>query len=108
VTPGNLELLQIVVSWTVTLPAVVAILARDERGLSCEALARAWPPPSRDAAIFTLWNLGIEHYCLFIHFVRTRRSVDGFALGLRALIVLGLLDDTAQIAVAAAVDWLGL
>ena len=107
-TPGNLELLQIVVSWTVTLPATWAIVLSDERRLSGKALERAWPPSSRDAAVFALWNLGLEHYVVFLHFMRTRRNVGGFALGLRMLLVVALLDDGAQIAAAAAVDWLGM
>ena len=47
-----------------------------------EALARAWPPQSRDAAIFGLWNLGVHPLCVLIHFARTRRSVLGTGLGL--------------------------
>ena len=107
-TPGNLELVQIVASWTVTLPVAVTIIVRDEQSLRGPALERAWPPPSRDAAIFALWNLGIQHLSVFFHFVRTRRSLDGFGLGLRALLVLVLLDDAAQLAVTAAIDWLGV
>jgi len=108
VTPGNLELVQIIASWTVTLPATWAIVLFDERRLSGKALERAWPPSSRDAAVFALWNLGIQHFVVLLHFTRTRRTIDGFALGLRAFLVVGLLDDGSQLAAAAVIDWLGM
>lgn len=107
-TPGNLELLQIVASWTVTLPAVATIIARDERRLRGEARARAWPPVSRDAAIFALWNLGVPHLCVLVHFVRTRRSVSGLGLGLLGLAVVVALDAGARLGAEKVVGWLGL
>ncbi len=105
---GNLELLQVVASWMVTLPAVAAIIVHDERRLTGEALARAWPPQSRDAAIFGLWLLGMHSLAVVIHSAKTRRSLAGFALGLRYLLAVALLDDCAQMGAAYAVDWLGL
>jgi len=86
-TEGNLELLEILAYWTVAIPAATAVLIRDERRLSPEQVARAWPTISRDAAIFAMWLLGFNPACVLVlfavHFVRTR----GFARGLgRALL----------------------
>jgi hypothetical protein len=108
VTPGNLELVQIVASWTVTLPAVAAILVCDERRLKADVLERAWPPVSRDAAVFGLWNLGVHPLCVLIHFARTRRTVAGVLWGLGWLLLILLADAGAQAAAAFAVERLGL
>jgi hypothetical protein len=107
-TAGNLELVQVIVSWVVTLPAVVLVIKADERRLEAEALARAWPPQSRDAAIFGLWNLGVHPLCVLIHFARTRRSVLGTGLGLAWVVAILLVDAGAQTGVAVAIGWLGL
>ena len=107
-TEGNLELVQVIVSWIVTLPAVVIVIRTDERRLRAEALARAWPPQSRDAAIFGLWNLGVHPLCVLIHFARTRRSVLGTGLGLAWVVAILLADAGAQSGVALAIDRLGL
>jgi len=107
-TPGNLELAQIVVSWAVSLPAVAAIIVHDERRLSGVQLERAWPPQSRDAAIFALWNFGVQHLAVLIHFVKTRWSVRGVLLGLFWFGVVVGVDVAAQLGAAAAIGWLGL
>ncbi len=104
---GDLELLQVVASWAVTLPAVTGVIVIDERRLPAEKLARAWPPSSRDAAVFGLWNLGVHPLCVFIHFVRTRRGFAGVDLGLLWLAAVAALDIGAQLGTVAAVDWLG-
>jgi hypothetical protein len=108
VTPGNLELAQIVASWTTTLPAVATIIVRDERRLRGEQLSRAWPAPSRDAAIFGLWNLGVHHLCVLVHFAKTRRTFRGVVAGLMWLVAIVAVDACTQLCVAEAVDWLGL
>ena len=105
-TPGNLELLQIVVSWAVTLPAVATIIVTDERRLRGDEQARAWPPQSRDAAIFGLWNMGVQHFCVLLHFARTRRNVTGVGLGLLWFFAVVAIDAGAQRAACAIVDWL--
>lgn len=107
-TPGNLELVQVVVSWSATLPAVAAIIVRDERRLKGVQLERAWPPVSRDAAIFATWNFGVHHLCLLLHFARTRRSFFGVLLGIGWLVAVAGIDAGAQIGTEAAIDWLGL
>ena len=105
--PGNLELLQIVVSWVVTLPTVAAIIVHDERRLRGERLDRAWPPASRDAAIFALWQLGVPHLCVLIHFARTRRTLVGYFLGIAGLAAVVAVDVGAQLLAAQAVAWMG-
>jgi len=99
VTRGNLELVEILASWSVTLPAVVTIIVRDERHLTGPRLERAWPPQSRDAAIFGLWLMGVHPLCVFVHFVRTRRSIGGVLLGLwwLAVVIAGDLAATAAV-----------
>jgi hypothetical protein len=107
-TGGDLELVQVIVSWCVTLPAVILVIRADERRLAADALERAWPPQSRDAAIFGLWNLGVHPLCVLIHFARTRRSVLGTGLGLAWVVAILLVDAGAQTGVATAIGWLGL
>ena len=104
-TSGNLELLQVVVSWAVTLPAVTAIIVHDERRLVGARRDRAWPAVSRDAAIFALWNLGVPHLCVLVHFARTRRGLAGVAIGLAALAAVVAVDVGAQLATAQVVEW---
>ena len=107
-SPGNLELVQVVASWAVTLPAVATVIAYDERRLGPDLLERAWPPQSRDAAIFGLWNLGVHPLCVLIHFARTRRTVVGTLLGLGWLVVILLADAGVERATAIAIEWLAL
>ncbi|MGA7124172.1 MAG: hypothetical protein WBY94_28980 [Polyangiaceae bacterium] len=104
---GDLELVQVVASWAATLPAVTAIIVADEHRLRGERLARAWPPSSRDAAIFGLWNLGVHPLCVFVHFVRTRRGFAGVDIGLFWLAAVAALDVCVQLGAVAAVDWMG-
>jgi hypothetical protein len=107
-TDGNLELVQTLVSWAVTLPSVAAVIVGDTRRLRDEQLARAWPDVSRDAAIFGLWNVGVHPLCLVVHFARTRRTLAGFGLGLLWLELVLLADLGAQLGVEALVSRLGL
>jgi hypothetical protein len=107
-TDGNLQLVQVIVSWVVTLPAVIVVIRTDERRLKGEALERAWPPQSRDAAIFGLWNMGVHPLCVLIHFARTRRTLLGTGLGLVWLVAIMLADAGVQTGVAAAIERLGL
>jgi hypothetical protein len=92
-------------------PAVQGAIVRlDERRLSAERLARAWPPVTRDVVVFATWQFGILFGCpaLLVWFVRTRRSVVGALLGLGA--ALGLLGAAvvASVVPEAAIEWLGL
>jgi hypothetical protein len=109
VTNGNLELLQVLVSWAVTLPSVYAILVLDERRLPGRMLARAWPKVSRDAAIFAIWNIPFLLLVVpLVHFIRTRRSVRGLLLGVAWVSAVLVANFAAELATVAAVDWLGL
>jgi hypothetical protein len=108
VKEGDVEVFQILGSWAVTLPAVAWIIVRDERRLRGKQLEHAWPPVSRDAAIYALWNFGVHHLSVVIHFVRTRRSLLGLGIGCAWLAAVVAADIAAQTAVAYAIDWLGL
>jgi len=103
VTPGDLELAQLVVSWGVNLSAAAAVILRDERRLAGDALARAWPPASRMAAIFVFSPL-----CVVVHFARTRRLGPGLAVGVAWVAAIVAADQGLQRLTAAAVDRLGL
>lgn len=85
-TEGNLELVEILVNWVVLGPAAAAIVLRDERRLRPDQRARAWPPVSRDAAIFLMYLLGFTEVCVLaffvVHFVRTRGVAAGLARAL--------------------------
>ena len=105
---GDVEVFQILGSWAVTLPAVAWIIVRDERRLKGRQLENAWPPASRDAAIYALWNFGVQHLSVVIHFVRTRRSLRGVGLGLAWLVAVVAADIAAQTAVAWTIELLGL
>jgi hypothetical protein len=108
-TDGNLELLQVLVSWAVTLPGATAILVLDERRLRGVQAERAWPKASRDAALFAVFNFPfLLLVVLPLHFVRTRRSVLGALAGVGWLVALVAADVGAELAAAAAVDSLGL
>jgi GNAT superfamily N-acetyltransferase len=108
VTPGNLELVQVVVFWAATLPSVTAIIVHDERRLRGVALARAWPTLSRDAAIFGLWNFGLHPWCVLVHFIRTRRDLRGAGIGGAWVLAVYAAGLGAEMGAAALVDWLGI
>jgi hypothetical protein len=108
VTPGNEELVAVVASLTVTLPAVVAIIVTDERRLAGLELERAWPPQSRDCAVFAMLNLGVPQLCVLLHFIRTRRTLRGAVIGLLWVVAIVLCEVGAELAAVTAVDRLGL
>ena len=102
-TGGNVEFVQLVISWTVGVSASAFVIVRDERRLTPAALERAWPPASRNAAIYAF-----APFCVFIHFVRTRRNLRGAAIGLSWLAAIIVADNGLQALAAAAIDRLGL
>jgi hypothetical protein len=107
-SPGDVELVQVVSSMFVTTATAATIVVVDERRLKAPELARAWPRSSRDAAIFGAWLFGALFGCLLllVHFARTRARLAGVALGLFwAAILLGT-DVGAWTLAAAAVDWI--
>jgi len=61
------------VSWTVS----ALVIKRDEKKLDDAMLARAYPPATFAIAVFLFQQIAV-----LVHFVRTRRSVRGFFLGL--------------------------
>jgi hypothetical protein len=109
VTDGNLELVQAIASWVVTITCVSAIIVLDERRLRGARLEQAWPSVSRDAAIFAMFNVPFGLLFLpLVHFWRTRRSASGVLFGLAWGVSLVEASICAQLAAVAAVDWLGL
>lgn len=111
-TPGNLELVQILASWAVAAPAVVAIVRIDEARLPDGALARTWPPVSRDSAFVLLWMLGFHPVVLMafflVRFVRTRPWLKGVILGVTWTSAVVALEVAAQWTAALVVDGAGL
>jgi hypothetical protein len=111
VTAGDFELVEILVEWSVTIPAFAAIVVLDERRLSGPQLGRAWPPQTRDAAIFALWLFCHPVsllFCLLVHFVRTRRNVLGAIWGVLWCLVVYAVETAALLGAAAACGQLEL
>jgi hypothetical protein len=106
-SPGNVEFVQVVSSMFVTTTTAATIVIVDERRLKDAELARAWPPTSRDSAIFGAWLFGALFGCLLllVHFARTRAGLAGLALGLFWALVLLAADVGAAAVAAVAVDW---
>ncbi len=75
------EFLQVVMQPLVIWPLTFFIVWLDERRMSEAMLERAWPPATRGAVV--LW---FSPFCLLVHFIRTRRSVVGAALGIAAIV----------------------
>lgn len=85
---GAARVIELVLSWIVMNGFTFLVVILDERRLSEEALERAWPPSSRDAAIVAFGIFAVP-----IHFVRTRthwRSARGL-LGLPWGLFLGIV-----------------
>jgi len=105
VTPGNLELVQVVVTWAVTIPGAATIIVRDEDRLRGERAARAWPAASRDSALFLIYNVFLFVLLVVpLHFVRTRRSFLGLALGVGWLAVILAALTCAQVLTVLAIE----
>lgn len=79
------EIGELVVTWCVATALGLALVRRDEARLAPERLARAWPPTTRDLAVVMFGPLAVA-----LHFVRTRRSLRGVALGVAALVAIEL------------------
>jgi len=79
-----LDISSVVFSLFGTSAIVFAIVWWDERRLSPETLARAWPTSTRILAAVAFGPL-----CLPVHFWRTRRSFSGTLLG--CLFAIGVL-----------------
>jgi hypothetical protein len=81
VTEGNLEFVEMLAYFVVVAPPTTVIVLRDEGRLRPDQRARAWPPVSRDAAIFFTWFFGFNPLAvllfLSVHFVRTRGVFEG-------------------------------
>ena len=76
-TREDLELVEAGVEIVLTMIAGRLLFAWDERRMTGEQRARAWPPATRGTVVgsplwFPLWIVGVP-----LHFVRTRRSLRG-------------------------------
>ena len=71
------DVLLLVVEFASTIAVSAWIVRRDVKRLGPTELARAWPESSLWSAVVCFSPL-----CIFLHFVRTRRSLAGIALGL--------------------------
>ncbi len=109
-SPGNVEFVQVVSSMAASTAAVAGIVVLDEKRLHGAQLERAWPPVSRNAAIFGAWLFGALYGCvlLVVHFTRTRMSALGIGLGVLAAALLLTVDIGSMILAGAVIEWLGL
>jgi hypothetical protein len=69
------DVLFLVVPWIVRIAASFAVVFFDERRLTERQLERAWPPSSRNAAVFAFDVVAVP-----IHFIKTRWSPWGLVL----------------------------
>jgi len=71
------DVLVLIVEFAATIAVSAWVVRRDVKHLGPEELSRAWPDPS-------LWSAVVcfSPICVPIHFVRTRRSLVGVALGI--------------------------
>lgn len=77
------EVLSLVIQLSVAAGLPALIVRLDERRLDLRGQGRCWPRTSLWSAVVVFGLL-----CLPVHFVRTRRSLGGLALGLAwALVV---------------------
>lgn len=104
--PGA-QVLELLASWLCTSGLTFFVILVDERRLSRARLERAWPPPSRNAAIIAFGVIALP-----VHFARTRghfRSVRGaagvvigFALGVLAVFAVAVINGLF----VGAIEWL--
>lgn len=71
------EVLLFTLSFALGIAVPALIVRRDLTRLSGEPLARAWPDASLWSAVVVFGPL-----CLPVHFIKTRRSLLGLALGI--------------------------
>ena len=88
------EIVDLLLSFAVTTTLIAVLLTKDERRLTPERLARAWPPSTKRIAIVFG---GI--FCIPIHFTRTRRSVLGFLIGLGWMVAVAVVTGVVSTAV---------
>jgi hypothetical protein len=108
-TPGNVELVDVVCSMTVWTGGVALVLWLDERHLPREALARDWLPATRDATVLGAFLFGVLYAgpALLTHFLKTRRSLLGLLLGVAVPAALLAADFGAQLGAEAIIDLSG-
>lgn len=70
------EVAELITDWLVTTTAMLLVLRWDERRMTPEQRARAWPTTTRLSVAF-----GLGYPCLSVHFVRTRERLSGILTG---------------------------
>lgn len=101
-TGGLAEIVLILVQISVLMIALTLLFAWDERRMTDEQRARAWPASTRGVVIgsplwFPLWLVGVP-----LHFLRTRRSVRGLVEAIAWMVVLFALLFASAFAVSIA------
>ena len=109
-TRGNVDFVDVLCSMTVWTGAMAVVLFFDERRLTSSQRPRAWLPSTRDTAVLGAFLFGVLYAGpgLLIHFVRTRRSFVGVALGLLVPLAILAVDVGVELAAEAAIEGLGL
>jgi hypothetical protein len=98
----TLELFEAGVEIILTMIAARLLFAWDEKRMTGDQRARAWPSSTRGMVVcsplwfFPLWLVGIP-----LHFVRTRRSLRGVGEALLALVAMFAL----LLAIGTAFEW---
>jgi hypothetical protein len=77
VAESIIEVAAILLSGAVSWTASALVIKRDEKKLDALMLARAYAPATLIASVFLFQQIAV-----LVHFIRTRRSVKGFFLGL--------------------------
>ena len=103
-TGGLAEIVLILIQISVLMTALTLLFAWDDRRMTDEQRARAWPSSTRVAVIgsplwFPLWIVGVP-----LHFLRTRRSARGFAEAIGWTVALFALLFASAFAVSIAFD----
>jgi hypothetical protein len=91
------DVFEVVLAMLMNIAFPAWVVRWDERRLPALALSRAWNPASFWIAVVAFGPL-----CLPVHFVRTRRSIWGFLLGIFAFATVIL----CQVAVSAVIGTL--
>ncbi len=82
------EVVTLLVSWGLSLALLFKLLAWDERRLSPERNARAWPPATRSLALVYFGVVALP-----VHFARTRRTLLGFLEGVAWGVAIGVVEE---------------
>ena len=108
-TPGNVELVQVLASMTVETGGVAAFLYADRRIWPRRRRPGRWLPATSEAAVLGAFLFGPLYGgpALAIQFTKSRGAL-GLVLGLLCALTVVAADVCAQLGAAATIEWLGL